>query len=65
MIELYIRKIRIEKKLTQKRLSELSGVSESYIGDLERNEKEPTISILHRLAKALDVDIRELYRYYE
>lgn len=65
MIELYIREKRLEKNLTQDKLSELSGISKSYIGDLEINEKEPTISVLHRLAKALDVDIKELYRYYE
>ena len=65
MIELYIKEKRLEKNLTQKQLSELSGVSESYIGDLERNEKEPTISILCKIAEVLDVDIKELYRYYE
>lgn len=65
MIELYIRKIRIEKGLTQKQLSELSGVSESYIGDLERNEKEPTISILCKIARALKVKVEELYKYEE
>jgi len=65
MIELYIREKRLEKNLTQKQLSELSGVSESYIGDLERNEKEPTISILCKIAKALNVKVEELYKYEE
>ncbi len=65
MIELYIKEKRLEKNLTQKQLSELSGVSESYIGDLERNEKEPTISILCKIAKALDVKTEELYKYEE
>ncbi len=61
MVELYIYKFRTERGLTQKELSILSGVSESYIGDLERNEKEPTISILCKLAKALKVKPEELY----
>ncbi len=65
MIELYIKEKRIEKGLTQKELSKLSGVSESYIGDLERNEKEPTISILCKLAKALEAKVEDLYKYYE
>lgn len=65
MIELYIKQKRIEKNLTQEQLANLSGVSKSYIGDLERGEKEPTISVLCKIANALDVDIKELYRYYE
>ena len=65
MLVLKIKEIRTEKGLTQKELSKLSGVSESYIGDLERNEKEPTISILCRIAKALEVDIKELFTYEE
>lgn len=65
MIELYIKEKRIEKGLTQKQLSLLSKVSESYIGDLERNEKEPSISILCKLANVLEVKVEELYKYYE
>lgn len=65
MIELHIREKRLEKNLTQEQLSELTGISKSYIGDLERNEKEPTISILCRLAKVLEVKVEELYKYYE
>ncbi len=65
MIELYIKEKRIEKNLTQEQLANLSGVSKSYIGDLERGEKEPTISVLCKIAKALDVDIKELYKYEE
>ena len=65
MIELYIKKIREEKNLSQEELSKLSGVSKSHIGDLERNEKEPTISVLCKIAKALKVNVDELYKYYE
>ena len=65
MIELYIKEKRIEKGLTQKQLSLFSKVSESYIGDLERNEKEPSISILCKLANVLEVKVEELYKYYE
>lgn len=65
MLVLKIKEIRINRGLTQKELSKLSRISESYIGDLERNEKEPTISILCRIAKALEVDIKELFTYEE
>ncbi len=63
MLVLKIKEIRTEKGLTQKELSKLSGVSESYIGDLERNEKIPSIITICKLAKALEVDIKELFNY--
>lgn len=65
MLVLKIKEIRIEKGLTQKELSKLSGVSESYIGDLERNEKIPSIITICKLANALEVDIKELFAYEE
>ena len=63
MIELFIKKIRIEKKMTQEELSQRSGVSESYISELENNLKMPTILTLCQLAQALGVDVSDLYRY--
>jgi len=65
MIEFYIRQIREEKGLSQEQLAKLSGVSSSHIGYIENGEREPTITILCRLAKALGVDEKELYKYRE
>ena len=39
-----IRKHRIKLDLSQEKFAELVGLSKNYIGDLERGEKEPTIS---------------------
>ena len=63
MIELFIRKIRIEKNMTQEELSRKSGISESYISELENNLKIPTIRTLCQLAEALNVEVLELYKY--
>ena len=63
MLVLKIKEIRLKRNLTQEKLAKLSGISKSYIGDLERNEKEPTISILCRLAEGLQVDIKDLFTY--
>ena len=63
MIELFIRKNRIEKNMTQEELSRKSGISESYISELENNLKMPTILTLCKLAEALEVDINNLYKY--
>lgn len=63
MIVFHIKEIRIKKNLSQKQLSKISGVSKSYIGEIETNIKMPSILILCKLSDALEVDIKELYTY--
>ena len=63
MLELFIRKIRIEQNMTQEELSRKSGISESYISELENNLKMPTILTLCKLAEVLEVEITKLYKY--
>ena len=48
-------RIRKEKGLTQEQLSELSGLSQQYISDLERGKRNPTIVTIYELAMALKV----------
>ena len=40
----------------------MTGISTSHLNYIEKNEKEPSISILVRISIALNVDIKELYR---
>lgn len=61
-IEMLIKEIRTERKMTLKKLSMLSGVSITYINELENNLKCPSIITIEMLSKALKVDIKELYR---
>lgn len=65
MLKIYIREIREAQGLSQGKLSKLSGVSSSHIGYIENGEREPTISVLCKIAKALNVDIKELFKYEE
>jgi len=51
-----IRGARLAKKLTQAQLGAKLGVSESRISHLELGLKEPFMSTLIRVAKALDLD---------
>ena len=43
-------------------LSKMTGISASHLGYIERNEKEPTIAIVVRIAMALNVKVEELYK---
>lgn len=53
-------RLRKERGLTQTKLAKLSGVSQTYISDLEANKKKPTVPIVRKLAAALEVTISEL-----
>jgi transcriptional regulator with XRE-family HTH domain len=59
-MKIFLRKIRIEKGLSYRELAELSGVSKSGIASIE-NGKMPRIDTLCKLAKALEVDIEDLF----
>ena len=43
-------------------MSEKSGISTTHINDIENNIKKPSLLVMVQLAKALDVDITELYK---
>jgi transcriptional regulator with XRE-family HTH domain len=57
-----IRKLRARKGWSQEEFAAVSGVHRTYIGAVERGEKNLTISTLHTLAKTLDTSIAQLFR---
>lgn len=61
-IEILLKEIRQKKNITLNKLSEKSGVSTTHINDVENNIKSPSLFVMVRLAKALDVEITELYK---
>lgn len=61
-IEILLKQVRQKKKVTLNKLSERSGVSTTHINDIENNIKAPSLLVMVRLSKALDVDITELYK---
>lgn len=61
-IEILLKQVRQEKNMTLNKLSEKSGVSTTHINDIENNIKSPSLFVMVRLSKALDVEITELYK---
>jgi transcriptional regulator with XRE-family HTH domain len=51
-----VRRIRMERGLSQEELADLVGISRNYVGMIERRENSPTVVMIERLAKALKVD---------
>lgn len=50
-----IQKYRLEKKLTQEQLAEMTGISQKHISRLERGIHAPHFDMIIKIAKALDV----------
>lgn len=55
-----LRKIRLEKGMSQGDIAKKLGVHRSYISGVERGIRNPTVKNLERLADALGVDPRNL-----
>lgn len=58
-----IRDLRKQAGLSQEQLGEIAGFHFSYIGGVERAEKNITLINLERIADALNVSIIELFEY--
>ncbi|MDH7444694.1 helix-turn-helix domain-containing protein [Aquimarina sp. 2201CG14-23] len=56
-----IRELREKKGLSQDRLAIEADIPKNQIGRIERYEINTTILTLHKIAKALDVDICKLF----
>jgi XRE family aerobic/anaerobic benzoate catabolism transcriptional regulator len=52
-----VRAARARKGVTRKRLSELSGVSQRYLAQLEGGDGNISLALLHRVASALDAEV--------
>lgn len=62
MIVFNIKKIRENKKISIRKLSGITGISRTYLSDLENNKKtNPTLYILQEIASALNVNIKDLF----
>ena len=55
-----IRQERQDRHLTIKELGEKAGISEIYMGEIERGQKYPSANVLESLARALDLDLAEI-----
>jgi len=60
-MQIFVRKYRQERGLTLAGLSSKSGVSVSHISDIENQVKSPSLDILCRISKALEVPCCKLF----
>lgn len=55
MIGVILRKLRKQKGFSLREFAKLSGLSHSFISDIENGRCNPSIESLHKIADALDV----------
>lgn len=60
-----IRKMRVLRGLSQEKLAEISALHRTYIGAVERGEKNITVYNVARIAVSLDCTLVELFAFLE
>ncbi len=58
-----IRQERQDRRLTIKELGEKAGLSEIYVGEIERGQKYPSANVLESLVRALDLNLAEMLEF--
>ena len=55
-----VREMRKSKGISQERLAEMAGIDRSYMGNIERGEKNVTLKKAYEICDALEVTIYQL-----
>lgn len=59
---LRVREIRKSQALSQEDLAELSGLHRTYIGGIERGERNASLESIEKLAKALGISVEDFFK---
>ena len=58
-----IRQLRTERNLSQEQLAELTGFHRTYIGMIERGERNPSLSNVGVFASTFEISLSELFNF--
>lgn len=56
-----VREERLKRKLSQEEFADIAGVHRTYIGMIERAEKNITLENIEKIAKAFNFNIKNLF----
>ena len=60
-----VRKIRLEKGISQETLADLSGLHRTYMSDVELGKRNVSLENIDRIAHSLEVSISEIFKQIE
>lgn len=55
-----LRKLRQDKGMSQEAFADKAGLHRTYVSDIERAARNPTITVVDKIARALDVPLGRL-----
>ena len=58
-----VRELRLAMNLSQEELAFKAGVHRTYLGSIERGERNPSLKNIAAIAKALDITLSELFSF--
>ena len=56
-----LRAVRLQRGLTLEELADATGLTKSYLSKIERQRSTPSIAVAMKVARALDVDVAQLF----
>ncbi|MDG6347397.1 helix-turn-helix transcriptional regulator [Luteimonas sp. 8-5] len=59
----HVRALRLKQNLSQEELAHLAGVDRTYLGGIERGERNLSLKNVKRLADALGTSPKDLFDY--
>jgi len=61
LVALNIRRLRVQRDISQESLAVDADIDRTYVSRLERGLENPTVNVLERLAQALEAEIGEFF----
>jgi len=58
---LRVRALREKQGYSQEGFADVVGIHRTYIGGIERGERNPTLTMITRIARALKIPVNELF----
>ncbi len=62
---LAIRQLRLKQELTQEELAHRALLHRTYLTDIERGTRNPSIEVIEKLANGLGINLADLFRLAE
>ena len=60
-----IRKLRTQKQISQEAFADMCGLHRTYISDIERGLRNVSIENIEKMAKALDMNVSDIFKEVE
>lgn len=56
-----VRELRNERNLSQEQLALMAEITTAYLGQIERNEKNPTVAVVGKICMALEIELSDFF----